>query len=151
LKVGRHLSPVLVFRICSRPGGTTEISWLKRSNLATADPRIGHERRSSGVPSGTRASCASGPGDKWPGYCHMSLRDEEPSQEALIFVPFNPGLSPVAPLEEAKANPDNNPNCIAFSSFLITNNALPLFPICKRASTASHNLQALIILAAKGR
>jgi hypothetical protein len=28
---------------------------------------------------------------------------------------------------------------------------LPLFPICKRASTASHNLQALIILAAKGR
>ena len=52
---------------------------------------------------------------------------------------------------ETKANPDTNPNCIAFSSFLITNNALPLFPICKRASTASHNLQALIILAAKGR
>ena len=37
----------------------------------------------SGVPPETRASFASGPGDKSPGYCHMSLRDEEPSQEAL--------------------------------------------------------------------
>jgi hypothetical protein len=29
-----------------------------------------------------------GPGDKSPGYCHMSLRDEESSQEALILVPL---------------------------------------------------------------
>jgi hypothetical protein len=163
-----------VVRICSRPGGTIEISWLKRFNLAKADPRLGHERRYSGVPpgrgphvlpdpainrratviypSGTKnhpkkplSSCHSGPvqfladsqptlprsrdirsvpifaesvadlrsdserpdpvgfarapltfdlspifwrGNKSPGYCHMSLRDEEPSQEALIFVPF---------------------------------------------------------------
>jgi hypothetical protein len=31
----------------------------------------------------------------------MSLRDEEPSQTALILVSFNPGLSPVAPSGQA--------------------------------------------------
>jgi hypothetical protein len=41
-----------------------------------------------GVSDGIRASLrdaglwGSGPGDKSPGYCHMSLRDEESSQEA---------------------------------------------------------------------
>ncbi|MEA3147592.1 MAG: hypothetical protein QOI53_3173 [Verrucomicrobiota bacterium] len=54
--------------------------------LAKADPRLGHAAL-FGRPSGTRSSCASGPGDKSPGYCHMFLRDEEPSQEALTFVP----------------------------------------------------------------
>jgi len=28
-----------------------------------------------GRPSGTQALCGPGPGDKSPGYCHMSLRD----------------------------------------------------------------------------
>ena len=55
------------------------VSWLKRFYLAKADRRLRHERRDPGVP--TRASCSSGPGDKSPGYCHMSLRDEEPSQK----------------------------------------------------------------------
>jgi hypothetical protein len=76
-----------MFRICSRPEGTIEIfvaEGLKRFHLAKADPRLGHERRYSGVPPGTRASCASGPaGDKSPGYCHMSLRDEEPKVECF--------------------------------------------------------------------
>jgi hypothetical protein len=48
------------------------VSWLKRFYLAKADRRLRHERRDPGVP--TRASCSSGPGDKSPGYCHMSLR-----------------------------------------------------------------------------
>jgi hypothetical protein len=34
------------------PGGTTEISWLKRFNLAKTDPRHRFERRYSGVPPG---------------------------------------------------------------------------------------------------
>jgi hypothetical protein len=32
-------------------------------------------RRYSGVSSGTQAPCAPRPGDKSPGYCHMTLRD----------------------------------------------------------------------------
>jgi hypothetical protein len=38
------LSPVPVFRIVLVPQGPIETSWLKRLNLAKADPRLGHER-----------------------------------------------------------------------------------------------------------
>ncbi len=37
------------------PGGTIEILWLKRFNLAEADPRLGHERRYWSVPPGRGA------------------------------------------------------------------------------------------------
>jgi hypothetical protein len=86
-KEAGDLSPVLVVRICSRPGGTIEISWLKRSNLAKADPRLGYERRYSGVPPGRGPHVLPDPAiNRWATV--MSLRDEEPSQEALIFAPF---------------------------------------------------------------
>jgi hypothetical protein len=58
-----------------------------RLNLAKADPRL---RRIGGIRASLRDAgrCNNGPGDKSPGYCHMSLRDEEPSQTPLILVPF---------------------------------------------------------------
>jgi hypothetical protein len=76
---------------------TSFVVWgLKRFYLATADRRLG---MTGGIRAFLRDAgwCHTEPGDKSPGYYHMSLRDEEPSQTALILVPFNPGLSPVAP------------------------------------------------------
>jgi hypothetical protein len=48
---------------------TKAVRFIKYGSLAWA-----HERRCSGVPPG-RAPCTPEPGDKSPGYCHMSLRD----------------------------------------------------------------------------
>jgi hypothetical protein len=56
--------------------------------------------RAFGRPSGTRASCASGPGDKSPGYCHMSLRDEGTKNLPHHSRHFVPGYYHAVPLAQ---------------------------------------------------
>ena len=99
------------------PGGTTEISWLKRSNLATRILGLGMSDGLRVSLPGRGPNALPDPAIYRRATVICPLRDEEASQQVLIFVPIHLGLSPVALWKKVKANPDNNRNCIASRSF----------------------------------